>query len=186
VEEKWQELRRYLDEHYHWSVFDEAGGSDDSYTLHLHGRRVVSGRIRQVSRYDLVLADDDGGEEQFRKLDVKFLYPSRWREAAGRLVKKDAGVAARGLEPIVEAGARYHVKNKTLFPFMQNRTVLLFTTLEGDVLRGLVGGIHRYELTLFLKGGVPVTLLRHAIFDVRDKKGVSWLKEAVRRRRKKS
>jgi len=69
---------------------------------------------------------------------------------------------------------------------MQNRTVLLFTTLEGAVLRGLVGGIHRYELTLFLKGGVPVTLLRHAIFDVRDKKGVSWLKEAVRRRRKKS
>jgi hypothetical protein len=30
-----------------------------------------------------------------------------------------------------------------------------------------------------MKGGVPVVLLRHAVFDVKDKKGRSYLKEAV-------
>jgi len=103
-------------------------------------------------------------------------------DTAGHSGDFDAKVAARGLGPIEQVRQRHHVKNKTLFPFMQSRTVLRFTTLAGDVLQGLVGGIHRYELTVLLKGGVPVTLMRHAIFDVRDKKGVCWLKEAVLRR----
>jgi hypothetical protein len=35
-----------------------------------------------------------------------------------------------------------------------------------------------------MKGGVPAVLLRHAVFDVRDKKGQSFLKEAVEKRGK--
>ncbi len=178
---KWDALQAYLSEHYRKCVFRKAAGSGEIYTLHLHGRQVVDGEITSVSRYDFVLRTGDG-EQQLAKLQVKFLYPSEIKEKVGGLIKKDRKVAARNLEPIVAAGPRYHVKNKTLFPFMQERTVLFFTTLEGEVLRGLVGGIHRYELEISLKGGLPVTLLRHALYDVRDKKGVCWLKEAVKRR----
>ncbi len=178
----WAALRRYLAEHYERSVFDAAGAEGETYALHLHGGRRAVGRIVRAGRYDFVLAARDGGEERFRKLDVLFLYPARLAAEVGRRLRHDPGVAARGLGPVERVRQRHHVKNKTLFPFMQTRTVLRFTTLAGDVLQGLVTGIHRYELDLALKGGVPVTLMRHAVFDVRDKKGVSWLKAAVERR----
>ncbi len=178
----WAGLRRHLAEHYERSVFATAGADEERYVIHLHGGRRLLGRIRRAGRYDFVFAPDTGEEEIVRKIEVLFLYRAHVAEEVARRLRRDAKVAARGLGPIERVRQRRHVKNKTLFPFMQSRTVLRFTTLAGDVLQGLVTAIHRYELSLALKGGAPVTLMRHAIFDVRDKKGVCWLKEAVERR----
>jgi hypothetical protein len=40
-----------------------------------------------------------------------------------------------------------------------------------------VTGFSTYEIRLSMKGQVPVVLLRHALFDVRDKRGMSYLKK---------
>jgi hypothetical protein len=88
-------------------------------------------------------------------------------------------VQRQGLEPIVSPKERHHIKNKTLFPLMQDREVLFFTLLEGEIIRGLVAAFSRYDLTVSLKGGIPVTVLRHSILDVRDKKGRCYLKTHV-------
>ena len=58
--------------------------------------------------------------------------------------------------------------------------VIFLTTLEGDVIRGIVGGFNQYEFKINMKGGVPAVVLRHAVYDLNDKeKKVSYLKKKV-------
>jgi hypothetical protein len=102
-------------------------------------------------------------------------------ETLARLIKTDAKAQAAPLDPIISPKDRHHVKNKTLFPLMQQRVVLLITLLEREIIKGLVQGFSRYDLTISLKGGVPVVLLRHAILDVRDKKGRCYLKTHLKK-----
>jgi hypothetical protein len=81
-----------------------------------------------------------------------------------------------GLEPIISPKKRYHIKNKSIFPLMKERAVLFFTLIEGEIIKGIVAGFSRYEITVNLKGGIPVTILRHGIYDLRNKKGRCFLK----------
>jgi hypothetical protein len=62
---------------------------------------------------------------------------------------------------------------------MQQREVLFITMLEGEIIRGLILAFSRYDLTIGLKGGIPIVALRHSILDVRDKKGRCYLKSHV-------
>ena len=59
---------------------------------------------------------------------------------------------------------------------MKERTALFFTLLEGEVLKGIIAAFNRYEITAHMKGGLPLTILRHSIHDIRDKKGRCYLK----------
>jgi sRNA-binding regulator protein Hfq len=65
---------------------------------------------------------------------------------------------------------------------MEQRQVLFFTLLEGEVLRGAISGFSRYEITLSMKGELPLTILQHAVYDLRDKNGRGYIKKAVERR----
>jgi hypothetical protein len=91
-------------------------------------------------------------------------------------IKTDEKVRALGLEPIFSPHKRYFVKNKSLFPLMKEREVVFFTLLEGEMIRGLIAGFTRYDITVHLKGGQPVTILRHSVYDLRNKKGRCFLK----------
>ena len=68
------------------------------------------------------------------------------------------------------------IKNKSLFPLIKERRVIFFTLIEGEIVKGLVTGFTRYEITVSLKGGTPVYILRHSVYDLRDKKGRCFLK----------
>ena len=59
---------------------------------------------------------------------------------------------------------------------MKEREVLFFTLLGGEKLKGIVGSFSRYEIVLNMKGGAPVTILRHGVHDVRNKKKRCFLK----------
>lgn len=172
-----QGLEEYLKEHYEDSIFDEALHSQDLWNLHLHGHRTVSANILQNDRYDITVALRPGAEQTILpKTEIKFLYRQPFADRVAALMGEDPSVRAKGLQPILSPSQRYHIKNKTLFPHMKEGTVLFFTLLEGEVLRGIITHFCRYEITLHMKGGVPVTLLRHAVLDVRDKRGRCYLK----------
>ena len=101
-----------------------------------------------------------------------------------QLIKaKDKKIKELKLDSILSPRERYHIKNKSLFPLMHEREVVFFTLLEGEMLRGIICDFSRYEITLKLKGGTPVTILRHAIYDLRDKKGRCFLKSFQETRR---
>jgi len=169
-------LEEYLIEAYGRSIFDRARDSREPWEFHLHGRRIIKAGVRENMVYDLKLDIEGQGRETLPKLQVKCLYPANVAESVMPLIKTDHNVKALGLDPIPEPHRRYFVKNKSLFPLMKERHVILFTLLEGEIIRGIIAGFSRYDVTVNLKGGIPVTILRHSIYDLRDKKGRCFLK----------
>jgi hypothetical protein len=169
-------LSDYLDNQYGASIFDRALADSGLWNLHVHGQRVIAARIIENLIYDIKIEESGKSEQILPKIQVKFLYPIELTDAVGPLIKLDPKVKALKRDPIIYPHQRYFVKNKTLFPLMQEKQVVFVTLLEGEVVRGLVAGFSRYDLTMHLKGGKPLTILRHSILDVRDKKGRCYLK----------
>jgi sRNA-binding regulator protein Hfq len=169
-------LSAYLESEYGASIFDRAKAGGGSWNLHLHGRLVVTARITENLVYDIRIEDSDRAAQVLPKIQVKFLYPADVADAVLPLLKLDPKVGQLKQGPIIYPHERNFVKNKTLFALMQEKQVIFITLLEGELLRGLIAGFSRYDLTLNLKGGRPMTILRHSIFDVRDKKGRCYLK----------
>lgn len=169
-------LQEYMDSNYSLSFFDPAAKSGQSFLFHLHGHRIMQARILENLVYDLRCETERKMEETIPKVHVKMLYSLGLSERVQPLLKTDNHVKGLGLEPIFSPRKRYFVKNKSLFPLMQQKEVLLFTLLEGEVLKGIVADFNRYEITLHLKGGLPVTLMRHSLYDVRNKKGRCFMK----------
>jgi hypothetical protein len=169
-------FKEYLDECYNLSVFDEAFASKELWELHIHNHRVVKAEVVENSTYDIRISSGQTGEILLPKTDVKLLYRETLSESIRPMLKTDKNVERLSLEPILAPGKRYHIKNKSLFPLMKERRVVFFTLLEGEIVRGIIAGFSRYEIAVTLKGGIPVTILRHSIYDLRDKKGRCFLK----------
>ena len=169
-------LQEYLDKSYNTSVFDQAFESQEPWEFHLHNHRIIKSEIQENLRYDLRLSAEETGEELLPKTDVKLLYPADRSDSVRPLLKTDKKVRDLGLEPIISPRMRHHIKNKSLFPLIKERTVLFFTLMEGEIIKGLVTDFTRYEIIVSLKGGTPVYILRHSVYDLRDKKGRCFLK----------
>ena len=164
-------LRDYLRTEYKLSVFDEAQEKQTLWTMHLHGQRVVQAKVAENKQYELVIDIDGQGPEEIHKLQVKCLYPADHTETFAKMVKVDKKIQALGLEPIYAPAERYNVKNKTLFPLMKERQVVFCTLMEGELIRGIVAEFSRYDLVIHARGGLPVTILRHSVYDLRNKQG---------------
>jgi sRNA-binding regulator protein Hfq len=104
------------------------------------------------------------------------LYPAELAERVRPLIKMEDKVRSLGLQAVPAPGKRSHIKNKSLFPLMKEREVVFFVLLEGEKVRGVISDFSRYEITVTLKGGLPVTLLRHSVHDLRNKRGRCFLK----------
>ncbi len=175
-------LSEYLAEHDSRSVFDDALASDALWNFHVHPGRVITARLTGLETFDVTLAPEEAEPESLRKHDIHFLYPAEQAAAVAKLVKPEKAVAALGLEPTVFHGDRQFVKNKTLFPLMEERTVVFVTLRDGAVIRGLIAGFSRYDIRMNMKGGVAVTLLRHSLHHIRDKDGRDYLKAVQEKR----
>lgn len=169
-------LQEYLNQKYDASVFDEASKSREPWEFHLHGHRIIRAKISNNLTYDLKIRSRETEETVLSKTDVKLFYPLTLSGKVRPLLKTDKKVSKLSLEPIIAPNQRFHVKNKSLFPLMKERQVVFFTLLEGEIIKGLITGFSRYEITCSLKGGLPVTILRHAVYELRNKKGRSFLK----------
>jgi hypothetical protein len=170
-------LQEYLDEHYGHSVFDQVLNSKKPWEFHVHGHRVIGATVLENLRYDVKLQTEGGQEEEvLPKVQVKCLYTVELADSIRGFIKTDDKVKALGLEPIFSPHKRYFVKNKSLFPLMKEKEVVFFTLLEGEIIRGIITGFTRYDITVNLKGGKPVTILRHSVYDLRNKKGRCFLK----------
>ncbi len=169
-------LNEYLEEQYARTVFDSAAQSGEPWQLEIHKHKLITATIVRNLTYDLEIRSPDTSEKILPKVNVKFLYPMAVGEQVRPLIKIDKPVQAMNLEPIASPRERYHIKNKSLYPLMHERTVVLFTLLEGEIIKGLVAGFSRYEIVVNLKGGLPITILRHALYDLRDKRGRCYLK----------
>jgi hypothetical protein len=169
-------FKEYLAATAQHSVFDQALVAQQPWELHLQGQRVVRASVVENLTYDVKLAIASQGEEVLPKTQVKLLYPADLSASVQRLIKVDKKIRALGLPPMVTWKERHFVKNKTLFPLMREAQVVFFTLLEGEIIRGIIADFSRYEITVNLKGGVPIVILRHSIYDCQNKQGRCLLK----------
>jgi hypothetical protein len=171
-------LSEYLETHYHESVFDQAVQDEQRWQIHAHPHRIFRARILETGTYDVTVDSGQAEKEILPKVQIKFLYPVELSNSVTPLLKQDSKVEALHLGPHFSPRYRHHVKNKTLFPLMKERTVLFFTLLEGEIVKGIAVAFNRYEIAVHMKGGLPVTILRHSVHDIRDKKGRCYLKNS--------
>jgi len=169
-------LSEYLEEHYESSVFDAAAASGKPWDFHLHGHRIVTASLVENRKWDITLQPAGKSKEEIQKIQVKFLYPEELGKVVKPLIKADKAVKDLALEPILSPRKRRFVKNKSLFPLMKEEEVIIVTSLEGDEIKGLIADFTRYDLTVKMKGGLVLTVLRHAIYEIRNKRGRSFLK----------
>ncbi len=169
-------FREYLSASYDQSVFQRALAAQDLWEFHLHTHRTERLRVIENLTHDLQVDAGGGTPEDLPKLHVKLLYPAAQAAAVAPLINSDPRVRALQLKPVLSPAARRHVKNKSLFVLMKDREVVYFTLVEGEIVRGIIGGFSRYDVTLYVKGGLPVVLLRHSIYDLRNKRGRCYLK----------
>ncbi len=171
-------LDEYLKGYYSDSIFDQAFSSNKLWEMHIHSNRIIKAEVTENLKFDLNVKMNGEPDEVLPKVNIKFMYPAALSDSVTQLLKTDKKVKGLSLELILAPQYRYHIKNKTLFPLMQERNVVFITLLEGELIRGIIADFNRYEITVNLKGGIPVTILRHSIYDVRDKKGRCFLKSA--------
>jgi sRNA-binding regulator protein Hfq len=176
-------LEEYLGKFYKKSIFEQIVDSGELWEFHLHGLRTIKGRALENLTYDLKVDTEAQQEQVLSKVEIKLLYPAHLDESVRPLIKIDRGVQKLGLGPILSPRHRYFIKNKSLFPLMKDKEVVFFTLLEGEIIRGIISGFDRYEITVSLKGGSPVTILRHSIYDLRNKEGRCFLKSSQEKQR---
>lgn len=176
-------LKEYMDQVYEKSIFDELQTSGEVWVYHLHGHQTIAGSVKMNNKYDLVLMTETQERLPITKHTIKFVYPLTFQDDTKKRIKIDKKTLKEEQGPILNPRKRNHIKNKTLFPLMQDKVALQFTTLEGDIVSGVIGEFSRYEITLLGKGGAPVVFLRHAVRDVRDKNDKCYLKTAIEEKR---
>ena len=169
-------LQEYLNKFYNKSTIKQAAGLGQPLEFHLHGRRIIKGRLLEDLVYDIKVETESQEEQVLPKVELKFFYPAHLSESTMPSIKLNKEVKALDLGPIFSPKERFFVKNKSLFPLMKDQEVVFFTLLEGEIIRGIISGFNRYEITVNLKTGNPVTILRHSIYDLRNKKGRCFLK----------
>jgi|GEM_PF-900062 sRNA-binding regulator protein Hfq len=167
-------LEMYRKEHGLDSFFIRECGSGAAWCFFLHDRKKLTGTIIRNEKFECDVADPQGSEQRIHKVCVKFACPAAVVEEVERQLKLDEAVAARKEGPHFLPKYRHPIEDGVLFDLMNRREVLFFTMLEGEVLRGIVRGFSKYEIQLGMKGEVPVVLLRHGVYDVRDKRGRSY------------
>ena len=167
----------YKKENHPKSVFKTAMISAGPWCFHFLDRAPLTGRIIKNDVYNIVIDAEEIGEYATKKIFVNFLYPEDLKEKILPLIKKvDKKIKNKKLAPTENFRERRFVKNKTLYPLMKEKELVFFTLLDGQIIRGLIQCFSMFDITVSMKGGVPLTFLRHSIYDVRNKAGRCFLK----------
>ena len=153
----------HLEQNAERSILVEAHGSKRPLSLALHGQRGVDGHVSKVDAYEFEFNPRSGETETIHKLQVKFAVHADDRKRVRKSVSYDKDLRKVGKEPIWKPQDRYSCSNRRLFSDLDSGCTVTVLLLEGEVLRGTIVWVGRYEFGLEVKGGVEVAVFRHAL-----------------------
>jgi len=165
--------RRRFDEHRKEhrtrSVLDEAQESGESIVLGLHGGEEIEVEIAGSDTYGVQVVPSGGGDpREIHKLQIKFAYVPGAAQRVQKVRTVDPEVAADPHEPIERPQDRYACSDKRLFRYVDKRTPVRTTLLEGQQFSGRVAWFSRYEFQMAKDGDPAVTIFRHALRDLTE------------------
>jgi sRNA-binding regulator protein Hfq len=156
------------------SCLEQAKESGEPIMLALHGGKTSTVRVVEVAPYMVTVVPIEkkgaGGEPvEIHKLQIKYVYsPAAWKRVK-KGVKSDAKLAGQALEPIGRPQDRYTCSDKRMFRYMDAKTPVQLTLLEGEHIKGTITWFGRYEFGLKLRGSdEELTVFRHSMHDLRE------------------
>jgi sRNA-binding regulator protein Hfq len=150
------------------SVLTSAAASGSPLTLLLHGKRRVTGQILSVDLYRFHFRGEDGVEEEIHKLQAKLAFHPDAFKRLRKVLRTDKVLDAAPKPPVEHPQDRYGCSDRRLFKFLDARTEVQITLLEGEVLRAELGWFSRFEIGLKLKGDAEVVAFRHALHNLHE------------------
>ena len=156
-------MAEHLALHSERSILVQAQLSAEPLSLALHGQRGVDGVVTKLDRYEFLFEPRGGEAETVHKLQVKFAVAADSRKKVRKSLSFDNELRKVPREPVWKPQDRYTCSNRRLFQLCDRQVAVEVLTLEGDVLRGKVAWVGRFEFGLEVKGGIEVVVFRHAL-----------------------
>jgi sRNA-binding regulator protein Hfq len=163
----------HLAEHRERSMLLDAQASGALVSLGAHGQRQLHGRVLDVGRYELRLQPVDpktgaaGAPEEVHKLQLKWGGLAEAAKICRNQLRWDKERKAAA-EPLWRPQDRYGCADRRLYGLLDEGALVQATLLEGEVLRGSVTWVGRWEFGMDLKKkGATCVVFRHALADLR-------------------
>ena len=130
----------------------------------LYNHTVLPATILDFTKYDLVL-QGEGESQELPKTDVKYCYKAGEATKIQSIIRYDEETKKQDLKPIIQPKKRYRINTRKIAQARRTRQTIEVTMLEGEVFRGLVDWVSRYEIKMILENESKIVVFRHAICD---------------------
>ncbi len=130
----------------------------------LYNHTVLPATITDFTKYDLVLQGERESQE-LPKTDVKYCYKAEEATKIQAIIRYDEETKKQDLKPIIQPKKRYRINTRTIVRARRTQQTIEVTMLEGEVFRGLVDWVSRYEIKMILENESKIVVFRHAICD---------------------
>ncbi len=130
----------------------------------LYNHTVLPATIIDFTKYDLVL-QGEGESQELPKTDVKYCYKAEDATKIQAIIRYDEEIKKQDLKPIIQPKKRYRINTRTIVRARRTQQTIEVTMLEGEVFRGLVDWVSRYEIKMILENESKIVVFRHAICD---------------------
>ena len=139
----------------------------------LYNHTLLPVTVTGFTKYDFVLQvalnpDPIGGEaekQEMPKTDVKYCYKAEDATDVQSIIRYNQEIKEQNLKPIIQRKKRYSINTRAIVQARQTRQTIEVTILEGEVFRGLVDWVSKYEIKMILENESKIVVFRHAICD---------------------
>jgi sRNA-binding regulator protein Hfq len=124
-----------------------------------NGQSLVS-PITEIQKYDFRL-----GEQIIPKLHITHCYQASQADKIKELIPVNEEVKTKGLVPAIKPIDRYLIPDKDLERCREEKNLVTFTTLGGEVIRGVIEWLDSFQIKVNLQENIGVVVFRHGIHD---------------------
>ena len=130
----------------------------------LYNHTLLPVTVTGSTKYDFVLQGEIEGQE-LPKTDVKYCYKAEDATDIQSIIRYDEEIKTQNLKPVIQRKKRYSINARAIVQARRARHTIEVTMLEGEVFRGLVDWVSRYEIKMILENESKIVVFRHAICD---------------------
>lgn len=130
----------------------------------LYNHTLLPATVTGFTKYDFVLQGETERQE-LQKTDVKYCYKAEVATDIQSIIHYNEDIKTQNLKPIIQRRKRYSINTRAIVRARQARCTIEVTVLEGEVFRGLVDWVSRYEIKMILENESKILVFRHAICD---------------------
>jgi sRNA-binding regulator protein Hfq/cold shock CspA family protein len=127
--------------------------------------RTITGLIKKIKPYEIIVASDTSGEIAIPKLEILYLHKEHYTERLVGIITSNEAIKDKVIDVPTKVTQRFHINNELLKEaFNKNATVKL-TLVDGSMVSGSINWFTKYELLFWVHPKANLFVMRHAIVD---------------------